>query len=89
MERIIGKNILKSREMSGLTRKFLAEKAGISVQGLLKIERGLTTPNADTLVKIMDVLALTPNQLFGLEEITAENSGYINTIKRLRAEGKL
>ena len=89
MERIIGKNILKSREMSGLTRKFLAEKAGISMQGLLKIERGLTAPNADTLMKIMDILALTPNQLFGLEEITAENSGYISTIKRLRAEGKL
>ena len=83
MESIIGKNIVKYRKMNGISQKYLAAKIGISSQGLLKIEKGITSPNAKTIDKIVNTLCITPNQLFGIEEITEENSDMIKLIKQI------
>ena len=83
MESIIGKNIVKYRKMNGISQKYLAAKIGISSQGLLKIEKGITSPNAKTIDKIVNTLCITPNQLFGIEEITEDNSDMIKLIKQI------
>ena len=41
----------------------LADKIGINMQNLSKIERGLNYPAYETLEKIMEVLDVTPNEL--------------------------
>jgi len=69
----IGENIIKYRKINGISQKYLASKIGISVQGLLKIEKDLVSPKASTLEKVIEVLCITPNQLFGVEKITKEN----------------
>ena len=83
MKRVIGENIVRYRKLNGMTQQHLAKVINISPQGLFKIEKGLVSPKSDTLEKIMEVLCVTPNQLFGIEEIDEDN---ISILHRLRRE---
>ena len=76
----IGENITKYRKLNGISQKYLAERLSISTQGLNKIEKGYSSPRAGTLEKIIFVLGITPNQLFGHEEITEDNSSLLKKI---------
>lgn len=87
MKSIIGENIVKCRKINGITQKYLARKIGISSQGLLKVEKGQVSPRAKTLESIMDIFCISPNQLFGIEEITEENSSILERLKK--TEGRL
>ena len=86
MSKNIGENIVKCRKINGISQQFLASKVGISKQGLLKIEKGLASPRAKTLEKIMKELCITPNQLFGAEQITEDNSSVVGKLKQLQAQ---
>ena len=79
----IGENITKCRKINGISQGYLARKVGISSQGLFKIEKGMVSPRAETLEKIMLALCMSPNQLFGVEQITEENSSLIEKLKAL------
>lgn len=68
MENMIGKNIVKYRKLNGMSQKHLAKQSGITTQGLLKIEKELVNPRANTIIKITETLRVTPNQLFGIED---------------------
>ena len=81
MSKGIGDVILEYRKLNGISQKYLASQIGISTQGLLKIEKGISSPNAKTIEKIVEVLCITPNQLFGLEQVDASN---FNILARLR-----
>ena len=81
MNNIVGENIKKYRKLNGISQKFLAEAIGLSVQGLFKIEKGLVSPRAQTLEKVIEVLCISPNQLFGVDEINEKNG---DILRRLR-----
>ena len=59
----LGENIQTIRKHRGMKQQELADKIGINMQSLAKIERGVNYPTFDTLEKIMDVLEVTPNEL--------------------------
>ena len=80
----VGENIVKYRKLNGITQKYLARTLGISSQGLLKIEKGQVSPKAKTLEKIMNVLCITPNQLFGVEELLEENSSILARLQKMK-----
>ena len=80
----VGENITKYRKLNGMSRKYLAESVGISPQGLYKIERGIASPKADTLGKFIEVLCITPNQLFGFEKIDEDNGSILARLRRLK-----
>ena len=82
----IGENIVKYRKLNGISQNYLANRTGLSKQGLLKIEKGIVSPKADTLEKIMYALCITPNQLFGLEQITEKNSSIIEQLRNLKTQ---
>ena len=82
----IGENIAKYRELNGISQKYLANKLGISRQGLAKIEKGFVNPKADTIEKVIRVLCITPNQLFGVEQITEENGVLLSRLGNLLAK---
>ena len=89
MGNTIGENIVRYRKLNGMSQKYLAESIGISSQGLLKIEKGLVSPKAETLEKFIEVLCITPNQLFGLEQITEDNGSILARLRCLKkASGK-
>ena len=60
----LGENIQTIRKHRGMKQQELADKIGINMQSLSKIERGVNYPTFDTLEKIMDVLGVTPNELY-------------------------
>jgi len=84
MSNNIGENITKCRKINGISQKYLANKIGISAQGLHKIEKGMVSPRATTLEKIMSAMCITPNQLFGIERITEENSNVVEMLKKMK-----
>ena len=63
----LGENIQIIRKHRGMKQQELANKIGINMQSLSKIERGVNYPTFDTLEKIMDVLGVTPNELLSGE----------------------
>ena len=81
----IGKNIIKYRKLNGMSQGHLANRIGISQQGLFKIEKGIVSPRADTIEKITGALCVTPNQLFGKDQIIEDNSSIIEKLKKERA----
>ena len=82
----IGENITKYRKLNGISQKYLANRIGITPQGLAKIEKGVVNPKADTIEKVIRVLCITPNQLFGVEQITEENSNLLSRLGNLLEE---
>ena len=58
----LGNNIQTIRKFRGMKQQELADKTGINMQSLSKIERGLNYCY-ETLEKIMEVLDVTPNEL--------------------------
>jgi y4mF family transcriptional regulator len=54
----IGKKIKNRRKDLQITQPDLSELAGISVNSLYKIERGVGNPTLEVLRKILDVLGL-------------------------------
>ena len=83
MENTLGYNIVRYRKINGISQKYLASAIGMSQQGLLKIEKGMASPTARTLEKIIGVLCITPNQLFGVEQITEENANILGRLQKM------
>ena len=54
----IGQNLKNRRKSLRVTQPELAELAGVSVNTLYKIERGLTNPTLETLEKIAGILGM-------------------------------
>ena len=80
----IGKNIVRYRKLNGISQKHLAEAIGISQQGLLKIEKGAVSPRVETIGKIIEVLCISPNKLFGVEDITEDNCRPLTKLKETK-----
>ena len=81
----LGENIQTIRKHRGMKQQELADKIGINMQSLSKIERGVNFPTFDTLEKIMDVLGVMPNELlsgewleYELEKLREYITDYIN-----------
>ena len=71
----------------------LADKIGINMQSLSKIERGLNYPAYETLEKIMEVLDVTPNELLSgewkyINQSEKEICQFLRAEERLNAELK-
>jgi predicted ATPase/transcriptional regulator with XRE-family HTH domain len=56
-----GALLRRHRLAAGLTQEQLAERAGLSVYGIQKLERGATHPYRDTAARLTEALELTPD----------------------------
>ena len=59
----LGKRIQKYREKAGMTQEVLAEQVGVSWNHLGAIERGVKTPKLETLVRIINVLEVSADDV--------------------------
>lgn len=84
----MGKRIRKERKANHMTQEALAEKAGISLSFLGHIERGSRKASIDTLVNIVNVLHISPNELLqdSLTWMPAENMPIASNQKDLLRE---
>lgn len=53
------------RERRGLSQRKLAELSGVHYVSIAKIETGKLDPRVSTLLRLCDVLKVTPTQLLG------------------------
>jgi len=59
----LGENIKKVREKAGKTQEELAERAGIHVSYLSRIERGVVNPSIEVLENIAKVLKIKSSDI--------------------------
>ncbi|MEI8377364.1 MAG: helix-turn-helix transcriptional regulator [bacterium] len=64
----LGKRIKFLREQRGLTQQALAEKSGISLNYLGKIEVAMNKPRLKTIFKIAEALEINPYEFFNFED---------------------
>ena len=67
----IGKIIKKLRKEKGFTQEKFAEKINLSTNYLSKVERGMNTPNAETFLKMAEILDFTLED-FGINQTHEE-----------------
>ena len=89
----LGENIQTIRKHRKMKQQELADKIGINMQSLSKIERGLNYPAYETLEKIMEVLDVTPNELLSgewkyINQSEKEVCQFLRAEERLNAELK-
>lgn len=65
--KLLGKRIKILREEAGLTQEKLAERCGISLDYLGKIEVNINKPGFKTLIKISNALDVPLKSLFDFE----------------------
>lgn len=58
-------NLRSQRARADITQGRLAEAIGVNVATIVKYEDGTTTPGADKVFALADVLRCTPNELLG------------------------
>jgi transcriptional regulator with XRE-family HTH domain len=59
----LAQQLKHQRRRARLTQRDLAEKARLSPEFISRIERGVTSPSLDTLVRLCRALECTPNDL--------------------------
>ena len=64
----LGKRIKTLRENARLTQEKLAERSGISLDYLCKIEANINKPGLKTLIKISNALEVPIKELFDFEQ---------------------
>lgn len=69
----VGKRIALLRKKRGMTQEQLAEKSDLSNIYISHIENSRSIPSLETLMKLCDALAVTPDQvLLGTKQDTAD-----------------
>lgn len=66
LKQIFGSNVRQTRKQRGLTVEKLAERVGVSVETIGRVERGETAPSFDSIEQIAAGLEVSPQELFGL-----------------------
>ncbi|MGV3114577.1 helix-turn-helix domain-containing protein [Corynebacterium freneyi] len=72
----LGRKISELRRDRGMTQQQLADAAGISKRGVIRVEQGRTSLTVDVFFRLADALAVRPSRLMALvEEWEAETAG--------------
>jgi transcriptional regulator with XRE-family HTH domain len=78
----LGKAVRFYRKQQGFSQAELAEKAGISITFLSKIERGIKFPTSDTLSGLANGLGIEVYQLFRNDESPVEQLKLFERFKK-------
>lgn len=70
LREIFGNNLKQYRKVFKMTRDELAEKAGLSVDMIGRIERGQAAPSFDSITSLSAALDVPPAAFFGAGTIT-------------------
>lgn len=82
--RAIGNKLLNVRKRMGMTQAEVAEAAGLSDRTYADIERGTVNMRTETVLRICQVLHITPDEIF-TESDTSVTARQAELIDRLNA----
>ena len=80
----IGNRLLKIRKRMGMTQAEVAESAGLSDRTYADIERGTVNMRTETLLKICEVLHITPDEIL-TEESSSSTAREEEILSKLKA----
>ena len=63
----LSENIKNLRKRKGISQELLAEKSGVSLRTIQRIENGEGEPRGDTMVRLANALEVAPDELFDWE----------------------
>jgi len=70
--------LVKLRKEKGISQEALAEVIGVSRQAISKWETGATQPEMSNIIRLCEILEVSPNVLFGQEEPEEPVSGVVS-----------
>ena len=79
----LGKRIQQLRKIKGYSQEAFAEKIDIATTTLSSIETGNAFMTSQTLEKILEILEITPNELFTFPEQMTNDDMYSYILKKL------
>ena len=88
LERKIGGKIADLRLEQKLTQAQLAEKMGLSVESISRMERGVTFPSLKTMAKVGEALGVTLKRFFEFDDEDDKGDGYSRELAKLIAQVK-
>ncbi len=90
IKRKFGRCLREYRRGKGMTQAQLAEKSGLSLDMIGRLERGQAAPSFTTIGKLCDILAIPPYALFGGrfrdERSTSEQNARLQEINDMLAK---
>lgn len=87
-KRLMGARIKSLRRGRGLTQDQVAERTGLSVNYLSRIERGLENPTLGTLLSLAEALKVDPLDLFTFEQEESDPRRLRQVVARLVSEAR-
>ena len=72
MKETFGQRLQRLRKERNLTQEEVAEKIGITPQGISKWENNLSSPDINILLNLKDILGVSVEELFGKEKEKTE-----------------
>lgn len=93
IKEIISENIAKFRKEGGLSQKELAEKVGAkNLTTISSWERGVSSPDADTIIKLCKLFNISLNDLYNIEntdfDLSTDEKTYIKKYRNLDNHGR-
>lgn len=87
---IIGNKLLSIRKRMGLTQAEVAEAAGLSDRTYADIERGTVNMRIETILKICNVLHITPDEILTADDasIMVQQEELINRLNSCNSKDK-
>lgn len=77
----IGKNIAKERKRLRLTQSDVAERLGLGLEAISRIERGVKAPSLDQLVQLADIFACRIDEfILKSSDRSIDRLAYINEV---------
>jgi transcriptional regulator with XRE-family HTH domain len=70
----IGQRIAEARRRADISQRKLAQHLGVTQQTIATLERRTSMPRSSTLVKIAEILGVSPNELLGVKATTNSHS---------------
>lgn len=66
LAKVVGTNIKDARKFAGLTQSQMAQKLCMTQQQYSRFENGVFELNYDQIIKICNILKITPNEVFNI-----------------------
>lgn len=79
----LGKRVQNLRKIKGFSQEAFAEKIGIATNTLSSIETGNAFMTSQTLEKIVEILNITPQELFTFDNKNDEDEMYICILRKI------
>lgn len=88
LSRTVSSRLRKRRSELKLSQAALAERVGVSVELVSRIERGRCLPSIGTLVGLCDALSVSPNELLGYEARPERDADRLAAMLRAMSPGQ-